>query len=107
VHEGGHRVAREAVRARRRRPRDRRGGERGQALGRQLAGRVARQARDLDDAARQERRVDALAQRGDDRALAQLRCDDERDQAHDLASPARSGGIQNAPSTTPSIAFRW
>ncbi len=44
--------------------------QRGEPRRGELAGRLARQRIDVDDAARQERRVDALAQRGDDLARA-------------------------------------
>ena len=75
----------------------------------ELAGRLARQRVDLDDAARQEGGVDAVAQRRED--LLARRAPGATTNATRRTTPAASpslrAGIQNAPSTTPSIELRW
>jgi hypothetical protein len=55
---------------------------------RQLAGRLARQRVDVDDAARQERRVDAVAQGRDDALARDARRHHEGDQADDAGRVA-------------------
>ena len=68
---------------------------------------VARQGVEPHQGARQEDRVDALAQRREERRVAQPRGDDEGDQADDRDVGASSGGIQKAPSMTPAMALSW